>query len=261
MIFISRIHPRRNIMPKIRYTIPDALRGLSLVSMIIYHAMWDIVYIFGVSAPWYQTKGAFIWQQSICWTFIILSGFCWHFGSHKLKRGLMVLAGAVIINAVTVLLMPQNAVRYGVLSLIAAGMLLLIPMDKLLRKINPYAGMLLSAGLFFITRNIPSRSLGFGSLILTDLPHTLYSNNFTAWLGFPHADFHSTDYFPLLPWFFLYLAGYFLYYVFRRLDILKHLSAFSIGPLEFLGRHSLIIYLLHQPVIYGILQLFFLFAA
>lgn len=244
-------------MPKVRYTIPDALRGLSLISMIIYHAMWDLVYIFGVSADWYRSEVAFVWQQSICWTFIILSGFCWHFGRNKLKRGIIVLAGAIIINAVTVLFMPENAIRYGVLSLIAAGTLILIPLDKLLRRLSPYIGLILSVGLFFITRNVPSGYLGFGSLDMAELPYSLYTSGLTAWLGFPDADFSSTDYFPIIPWLFLYLCGYFLYYIFRRLSLLKHLSAFSIPPLEFLGRHSLIIYMLHQPVIYGVLWLIF----
>ena len=52
----------------------DAVRGCALASMILYHAAWDLVYIFGVSWPWYRGMGAYVWQQSICWTFILLSG-------------------------------------------------------------------------------------------------------------------------------------------------------------------------------------------
>lgn len=55
----------------------DTLRGLTLVSMIAYHACWDLVWIAGMDWDWYRGQGAFFWQQSICWTFILLSGYCW----------------------------------------------------------------------------------------------------------------------------------------------------------------------------------------
>ena len=57
----------------------DAIRGWALVSMIAYHASWDLVYLFGLDWPWYHSFGAHVWQQSICWTFLLLSGFCWSF--------------------------------------------------------------------------------------------------------------------------------------------------------------------------------------
>ena len=247
-------------MAKKRYTIPDALRGLSLISMILYHTVWDLVNIYGVRIPWFRTNAAFIWQQSICWTFIILSGFCWHFGSRKFKRGLIVLAGAAVISVVTIVFLPSCAIRYGVLGLIAAGMLLLIPLDKLFQKIQPIIGAAVSFSLFLVTKNIPSGFIGSRNNCLAVMPFELYRNEFTAWLGFPHADFFSCDYFPIIPWLFLYITGYFLYFIFRRYDLLKYLSMFSVRPLEFMGRHSLIIYMVHQPVIYGALFLIFSFA-
>ena len=52
----------------------DSIRGITLISMILYHAVWDIVYIAKVDWDWFKSDGAYIWQQSICWTFILLSG-------------------------------------------------------------------------------------------------------------------------------------------------------------------------------------------
>ena len=43
-----------------RYALPDALRGLTLISMIVYHGCWDMVYILGVDWPWYQSTGAYL---------------------------------------------------------------------------------------------------------------------------------------------------------------------------------------------------------
>ena len=246
-------------MEKKRYTILDALRGLSLISMMIYHAVWDLVNIYGVRIPWFRSNAGYIWQQSICWTFILLSGFCWHLGSKKFKRGLIVLAGAAIISTVTIFFMPSCAIRYGVLGLIGAGMLFLIPMDTIFKKIQPVAGALITFSIFLITKNIPFGFIGFGSKRLAIMPAELYINEFTSWLGFPHPDFFSCDYFPIIPWIFLYITGYFIYGIFRKYDILKYLSVFRVKPLEFLGRYSLIIYMLHQPVIYGMLMAVFYF--
>ena len=74
-------------MAKVRYAGLDTLRGVTLVSMMAYHACWDLVYIFGMDWDWYGSFGAYLWQQSICWTFILLSGYCVQLGRHRLRRG------------------------------------------------------------------------------------------------------------------------------------------------------------------------------
>ena len=59
-----------------RYALLDELRGLDLISMMCYHGLWDVVFLFGVQLPWYTGMPGHLWQQSICWVFILLSGFC-----------------------------------------------------------------------------------------------------------------------------------------------------------------------------------------
>ena len=59
----------------VRYRLLDELRGLDLISMMLYHGMWDVVFLFGVAQKWYTGRPGFVWQQSICWVFILLSGF------------------------------------------------------------------------------------------------------------------------------------------------------------------------------------------
>ena len=88
------------------------------------------------------------------------------------------------------------------------------------------------------------------------LPQALYASFTTAYLGFMPKSFFSTDYFPLLPWLFLFWAGYFLHFCMGRARM-EPLRRSVCAPLGWLGRHSLGIYLLHQPVIYGVLLLLF----
>lgn len=232
-----------------RYQVLDTIRGFALISMLLYHASWDMVYIFGANWPWYHGFAAYVWQQSICWTFILLSGYCWALGRHQLRRGLTVFLCGALITAVTWFLMPDNLVYCGVLTLLGASSLLLIPLAPALERVPARAGAAGSFLLFLLTRDVNAGALGFEGLRFAALPVGLYRDHVTALLGFPPADFFSTDYFSLLPWFFLFLTGWFL---FR----LRPGEAREIRPVPLvtaMGRRSLLIYMLHQPVIYALL--------
>lgn len=72
-----------------------------------------------------------------------------------------------------------------------------------------------------------------------------------AYIGFPQAGFSSTDYFPLLPWIFLFATGYFLYSFLQEKGLINRLFGKGKVPgINFLGKHSLIIYMIHQPICY-----------
>lgn len=189
-----------------RYALLDELRGLDLVSMMLYHGCWDLVNLFGIQADWYYGLPGHLWQQSICWVFILLSGFCVQLGHHTLRRGAQVFGAGALVTAVTLLFMPEDRVIFGVLTLLGSAMLLTGLLEKPLRRIPPAAGFAISAVLFALTRNVSAGYLGFGSLRLW-LPQTLYANYVTAYVGFYPLWFYSTDYFALLPWLFLFWAG------------------------------------------------------
>ena len=227
----------------------DALRGLTLISMMGYHGLWNLVYLFGVDLPWYRGLPGYLWQQSICWTFILLSGFCWKLGRHHLKRGAMIFGGGLLVSLVTHLLMPHGAITFGILTFTGSAVLLLIPLDKLLNKIPAWLGAAGAGLLFVLLRNCSDGTLGFEGLVICRLPAELYRNLVTTYMGFPMAGFTSGDYFPLLPWFFLFLFGYFLY---RTREDWRIFQKGRFPVLNWLGRHSLLVYLLHQPVLYGI---------
>lgn len=242
---------------KQRYTVLDILRGIAVIMMVIYHTMWDVVYLFGVQIPYFKDGAGFVFQQSICWTFILVSGFCWSLGGKKLKRALTVIVCALVLTAVTAVVMPDSIIIHGVLSFLGVAMLVMIPADRVLVKVPPTVGMAVSAVLFMLTYNIDSGIIGFGKSFTFELPESLYANTLTAFFGFPHKEFFSADYFPLFPWIFLFLTGYFLYGLCRKKDLLRYLSVFTCRPLEFIGRHSLEIYMAHQPIIYALLFLIF----
>ena len=228
----------------------DTLRGLTLVSMTAYHACWDIVYMFGVDWAWYRSRGAFLWQQSICWAFLLLSGYCSRLGKHSLRRGAVVSAAGALVSAVTILFLPENRVFWGVLSLLGASMLLTALVKPYLSRVPAAPGLAAAFALFVLCYRVPERILG-----PFRLPDALYCNGFTACLGFPPRGFFSTDYFPLLPWLFLFWCGFFVYGLLSPDD--SRLWRVRLPALTVLGRHSLYVYLLHQPVVYASLSLLY----
>lgn len=228
----------------------DTLRGMTLVSMMVYHACLDLVYLFRQDWAWYRSFGAHLWQQSICWTFILLSGYCFHLGHHRLRRGLLSLGGGALVSAVSQV--AGSPIHWGVLTLLGAAALLTIPLDPLLRRLPARAGLAGSFCLFFLLREVNQGYLGFEGAALLTLPADWYQNSLTALLGFPGPDFFSADYFSLLPWLFLFWTGYFLY----RLRPEGEGRELRLPLVTTLGRHSLVAYLLHQPLIYGVLWMF-----
>ena len=136
-------------MEKKRFPLLDSIRGAVLISMILYHATWNFVYIYGMKWSWYQSKAAYLWQQSICWTFILLSGFCFSLGKRHWKSGLLVFGSGVLVTVATLIAMPQNRVVFGVLTCIGSCILLVTLGEKAIKKIPSSLGMILCFGLFF----------------------------------------------------------------------------------------------------------------
>lgn len=240
---------------KKRYGLIDTMRGLCLISMILYHTFYDLVFIYCVRFPFYHETAAYIWQQSICWTFILLAGFSFSFGRHHLKRGMILLACGFVIELVTAFAIPDEIVRFGILTFMGFATLLMIPLEKLLAGVPTFIGLPASMLMFILFRNVNDGFLGFEGLQFVRLPDFLYSTPLSTVIGFTQSSFSSSDYFALLPWFFLYLTGYFLW---KLWDAKKEHIPFlykEIPGVSFIGRHTLPIYMLHQPVVMGVLIL------
>ena len=125
-----------------------------------------------------------------------------------------------------------------------------------LERIPAPVGAVGCGGLFFLTWPVYGGYLMlFGQRIY--LPDFLYRQPLLFPLGFSCPGISSADYYPLMPWGFLFLAGAFLgRYV--KAGVLPELCYRRHLPvLGWLGRHTMAIYLVHQPVIFGVLTLLF----
>lgn len=234
-----------------RYHLIDAVRGFAILNMIAYHLVYDIFVVFGIDTAFYLYLPMRIWERFICVTFLIVSGVSLNFSRHPYRRGVIVNLCGFLITAVTVLAVPTQAVWFGVLNLIGCGMMITYAVSGWLKQLRPELGAGISLLLYALLYGVPEGYIGFFGFRLIALPEWLYTNRYFAFLGFPSNDFFSADYFPLIPWVFLFICGWFLWRVVERYQKERWFMP-RVPALGWLGRHSLIIYLLHQPALYGI---------
>jgi uncharacterized membrane protein len=160
----------------------------------------------------------------------------------NLKRGLMILSWGLIITAVTYRFMESGYIVFGVLHFIGLSVMIAAPFLKY-DKANLWLGLTL---------------IFLGSIIRL----FTVDSSWLIWLGLTPGGFYSVDYFPLIPWFGVVLIGIFLGNRFypngkRMLPIGENESR-AAKILSYLGRNSLKIYLIHQPILIGLLYAFVL---
>ncbi len=217
----------------------DALRGVCILCMVAIHLLFDLVSLFGILQWTFPPVLSFIqtWGGAI---FVILSGICATLGSHSVRRGLVVLGCGLLVSAVTVGLYRLGfsgkdiIIYFGVLHCLGVCMLLWPFLKKLpVWAMGVLGGVLTAAGLFI--RNMT-----------LDVPYLI-------WLGFTFPGFVTSDYFPLLPHLGFFLLGAFagkrLYGQKRTLLPNVNADCAAIRFFRWCGRHSLAIYMLHQPAL------------
>ncbi|MBQ3330502.1 MAG: DUF1624 domain-containing protein [Ruminococcus sp.] len=239
-----------------RYSLIDAIRGIAVVNMILYHLCYDVFVAFGVWSDFFLCVPAVIWERMICFTFIIISGVSLHFTRHGFCRGIIVLLCGIATTAVTVIFTPDQAIYFGVLSFLGCAMLFTYAIRKLLDRMQPLVGVIVFFLLFMLCYGLPDGFIGLFSFPLVRLPEALYQYKWLSILGFQSKDFFSADYFPFLQWISLYLFGYQLWRLIEQRGLEKRFYR-RIPFFDFIGRHSLIIYMVHQLVLYGICWLIF----
>ncbi len=229
----------------------DFLRGLAIIMMITYHLFYDLdffnLYNIDISSGfwWYfarTTATIFILLVGISLTLSYSRARIRNSTSNLypryLKRGLRIFSWGLIITLITWIFLRGGFVIFGVLHLIGISVILAYPFLKL-RSLN------LLIGITFISIGMYLKNFTFGF-------------SWLIWLGFKPDIFYTVDYFPIFPWFGVVLIGVFignlLYTNYTRKFNFLDLSNFSFIRLFcFLGRRSLLIYLIHQPILIAII--------
>lgn len=229
---------------KKRYNAIDFLRGFTIINMIIYHGLFDLENFYGFNF----NHNFYYYQQYICISFILISGYSSHF-SNNFKNKFLILAGlALLITLGSYIYSKEDAIYFGIIHFFALATLIHMLIKNYIKKISPRLGLIINAILFVSLKRIYYGSIFFGKITP---PKFLYDLNLFI-LGLPGDKFSSGDYFPLIPWIFLFYMGYFLF------DFIKfQKKEASHNIINIMGRHSLLIYFLHQILLIGIFSLIF----
>lgn len=213
----------------------DFLRGLALIMMIYFHVIYDMKDIFGYDVVYDTGINRWIGRISAI-MFIFISGISSTLSRSNLKRGIKVLSAGLAISLVTYIYDPGFIVKFGILHFLGVSMLLY----PLFRKIHPVA-LLLAGTAVILAGNAVSQVNA--------------ANDYFFVFGLTSSNFFSSDYYPVLPW-----LGVFLYGVAAGKTLYssgKSLFKFTLKDniISRAGRNTLIIYLIHQPVIIAILTI------
>ena len=232
---------------KTRYYLVDGIRGVAIINMVVFHFLYAVFIVYGKKPFWYGLPTIHIWQQMICQTFIFISGFVWQWGLEgNLRRGLRFNLYGFIISLVTLIVIPSETIWFGILNFMGCAVLLMFPLRKVAKKVSPVWGLGICLVLFILCKRIQYGYIGIGGGM--QVPAIFYSIKILTPLGFPFSSFKSSDYFPIIPWMFLYLCGYFFNEIFREHDTWKTAAQYKIPVLSAVGSKTIWIYLLHQPV-------------
>ncbi|MCE5287195.1 MAG: DUF1624 domain-containing protein [Pelosinus sp.] len=220
----------------------DVLRTVAILLMVLFHTIVDLTDFLGFSFNYMD--GFWYYQgKSSAVLFMLISGISCTLGCHSIKRGLWVLAAGAVIIVATYFFDSATYVRFGILQLLGCSML----SYPLIKRLKPMSISLLALTVLLIYRFMP---------IYTNTPYFLP-------IGIMPLNFASIDYYPLFPWYAVFLGGVALGKLLyaKRQPLLPDLPQNKLMLLfEQAGKHSLAIYLLHQPillaVLYGIHRLF-----
>ena len=218
-----------------RIDILDGWRTLAVLFMVVWHALYDLAAVGAIPAAWMQSTASELVRSFVSVSFILLAGISCRFTRSNLRRGVKTLLAAMLVTAAT--WAAGQPVWFGVLHLLGCGMLLYALVGKRWERLPDGAAIGTGLILFAVTRLVTERvRVGVPGLWI---------------LGLRTAGFSSADYYPLLPWLPLFFAGAALGGMILKSDGAwkgKKLPAWATWP----GRHALIIYLVHQPILWGV---------
>lgn len=234
-----------------RYWEIDTLRGIAIIEMAFFHFVWDLAY-FGLyqgnpmSGPWQ------FFARNIAFTFTLVMGISLTLSYKRarqkagtaslflkfLRRGGQIFGLGLLVTAATYFFIGRGFVIFGILHMLGLSIILAYPFLGRSRWLSLAGGLLvIGAGLY--------------------LDRLVVAYPWLIWLGVKQSGVYMVDYYPLLPWFGVALLGIFLGDTLypagvRRFNLPDWSDLASVRGLRFLGRHSLLIYVVHQPLLIGL---------
>lgn len=249
----------------------DTVRGVIILGIVVYHTLFDLAFVFGIKPM--QTVMTF-WLADFIrdWgagMMILMCGICCRLSRSNLKRGIECLIVSLLLSLVTFFFMRDEFIYFGILHFLALAMLLYVLLQKVIDRI-PWWVSIITFVAFLFAFGIPSGYFGVcyqKFVILPEMTAHLpalqlgsvtvkmdWVNYVLVCLGLPaRVAVGSGDYFPVIPWILMFFTGTILGKFFKEGHVPKWFYKDICKPITWMGTKTLWIYLLHQPVVYGII--------
>lgn len=210
----------------IRSKAVDALRGLAVIFMLVFHLAVDLEDFYGYAIG-YRYGGWKVFNNLIVIMFIMVSGYTAAMGWGRREKALLRLfAASVLVTFATYFFNSEMFVRFGILHFLFAANLL-FPLFKDMRTLLLLAMIPAAAALGYWLGSITVKGW------------------WLIFLGAAPEGFYTYDYYPLLPWLSFFIAGV----VLQRYVKFEYTGGnVLVGGCAFFGRHALLVYLAHQPL-------------
>ncbi len=234
----------------------DTWRGLSLISMVLFHLCYDLTYLYGLRPSFFVSPFIEVWRSTISWSFLVLAGCMCSCSRNNLFRGIKYLFFSLVMYVVTFAASIDTPISFGIIFCMGASTLLFYVLERFGLLCNNILVAVVLFTLFILTLQVPVGWFGIGSLSVK-LPPVLNDAGVFSWLGFPGPHFASGDYYPLIPYALLYLSSAYMWRWVQEHHAVPYCVKKCGQPvLEAVGRHSLVVYAAHQPLILGLLTVF-----
>jgi uncharacterized membrane protein len=240
--------------PPQRIDAVDALRGGAICMMIVYHAAFDLNWFHIINADFNHHPFWLGFRDLIVTSFLLLVGISLLLARRAgisrarfWRRIALVGACAMLVTAGSYAAFPKTFITFGILQCIVVSSILSWPLTRFPR----------AAWMVGLAAIVAGAAIG---VTLFDPPWSsgvaLFDQPWLNWVGWVTRRPATEDYVPLLPWFGVVLVGISVggWLMERRLHALKRISRASPRWLTWLGRHSLLVYMIHQPIMIGLLR-------
>ncbi len=227
--------------PAARYIHIDMARGIAIVMMVVFHFTYDLNHFNIVEVDFYRDPFWLNFRTLIVTSFLFLAGISLQLATGNgvnfrryFMRLMLLVAAAAAVTFGSYLVFPKSMILFGVLHFVVVATLL----------------GLLFRGFYWLNLFLGMALIIFG----VQFQHEWFNAPAWHWIGLVSERPTTVDYVPLLPWFGVILIGMFLGAVIEKKKVLPKAvpeKYWVISTLAWGGRHSLLIYLIHQPLLFA----------
>lgn len=243
-----------------RIALLDELRGFCVLCMVFYHAFIFMYEQYDIQFGYDAYTFFLPVQPYVSCMFIFICGICCRLSHSNLKRGLKLAVFAIALNFISIIVLPKmgfenTEIWWGVLDFFTVAILSFALLDKPIRKVPWVLGFALMIVFFWLFRFwLTAGTISVWGDVAWKLPAKAFEQKWLFPIGIQHPEFFSADYFPMIPYVFVFYMGAFLGDPVSNGKVPAFAYPVHSKILSWLGQKCFLIYLLELPIIFLVLE-------